>query len=171
MPETDATLKMIVKHPSDTDWMPPRESNPAQRPVEMNLPKLRKQVSFPVLVSKLPLARLASSALLPGDAVTYYARFSPSCILHYYFEDKDRVFTIVQRRILSSNHPMMFVYNDNVRAKQIGINGGTATVVMPSFKEAYPFLVWVRDDIFVWSTFFWSVTEKDMLDVVESLSV
>ena len=90
MSGTTATLKMVVKHPRDTDWMPPKESNPAKRPVEMDLPNLKKQVSFPVLVSKSSRVHYVASALLPGDAVTYYAHFSPSCILHYYLEDKER---------------------------------------------------------------------------------
>jgi hypothetical protein len=171
MPGIATTLEMIVKHPTDTEWMPPKESNPAQRPVEMDLPKLRKQISFPVLVSKSSRVHFVTSALLPGNVTTYYAHFSPSCVLHYFFENKDRMFTTVQRQILSSSHPMMFVYEDNVKTKQIGLNGGMATIVMPTFRTAHPFVVWVRDDIYVWSTFFWPVAEQDIIHVVDSFSV
>lgn len=168
------TIEMILARPEAANkWRPPKEAarpSPKQQAEEMDLVRLKEILEFRVLTPQLPGARNIASALLPDPLVTYFAELGPGALAHYHLEAEDHTFSVKQREILSSDHPMMFVYGDMVDASQVEVNSGMATVVIPLFKGTYPFIVWVSDNVFVWVTFFWSASRELMLEILQSLA-
>lgn len=171
MPSLTPTVEMILARPGEVEWRPPKQPSPppSGQSQEMDLPTLEARLGFHVLTPQHPVINNVLTGLLPGELTTYFGDFSAGAQTVYSYESEDHVFQIVQRRVLRSNHPLMFIYGDSVSAWQTTINDGAATVVIPSFDGAYRFVVWVSGEAFVWITFFWPALEDTMMEIVESL--
>jgi len=172
MPNPTPTVSMILARAGEVEWRPPMQQTSGQPPVEprvMDLSALESELGYQVLIPQLIGVNNIASAWVPA-LTTYFANLSPGALTAYNHETGDRTFQIVQRQILSSNQPMMFIYGDSVNAQQVMINGGLATVVIPLFEGPLRFAVWVSGDKFAWITFSWPVSEETVIDVVESLA-
>jgi len=170
MPDPTPKLEMILADPRELRWRPPAQAlqPPPAEPEEMDLAEIEARVGFHILVPSAPEAHRVRSAWIPGS-IQYFGTLSEGVHSVYTYDSSDQALTLQQVRIIHSSYPMMFLYLDNVRAYQTSIREGTATVVIPSWADAHPFVELVLDDMLITVVFFWAVSEQTMISIVESL--
>ncbi len=173
MTNSNVNLNMMLGWVGEVDWKLPEisDNNNPQVPVEMDIPDIEKSLGFRIKFPNLGNVSKLRAGVLPKIS-TYFGELSEGSIIGYKYGDNSKRFVIIQRRLLNSNLPKLFLYPKKyVRAYQKRFNNCNATIVLfrEEDKELASFATVTIEDMVLEIIFHWKIDEMTVNNILDSI--